>query len=231
MLLANRLLKSLALSASLLLPQAAQAVTVNTFQFNGALSVSAGSITDPASLNFLPSFTILSQNGVIAGDLVGLTGNIAGDYEFNDPNGATSVALNSPTAPNDFTIFDGVETFTADVSLVELQGGGGGSVFGNINFASSDYAGVNPGLVTLNTLIQSGPNLTITFQTLGGNGVDLDELFQDGSNGVATYSAAVLVRETPTAVPEPMPLALLGLGLLCTAAHAYRRSNRRTKHA
>lgn len=224
MLSAQRLLKGAALATSLFVAQGAEAVTVNSFQFNGALSVAAGGVGAPATINFLPDFTIRSQNGAIVGDLIGLTGNIAGDYTFEDPAGATSVLLASPTAPNAVTIFDGVDTFTANVDLFELQGGGGGSILGRINFASSNYTGANPGLIALDNLIQAGPNLTVTFQTLGGGGVGLDDLFQNGSDGVATYSAALRVNQAPAVVPEPMPLALLGFGLLCSVVYARRRS-------
>ncbi len=223
MLSAHRLVKGGFLAASLVFANSAHAVTIESFQFNGALQVLAGGGAVPATINFLPDFTIRSQNGAIAGDLVNLTGNIAGDYTFADPAGAASVLLGSPTAPNDFTIFDGADTFVADISLIELQGGGGGSIIGAIDFASSNYGGSNAGLIALNDLIQNTPDLTVTFQTLGGGGVDLDDLFQNGSNGVATYSAAVNVSAPPTAVPEPAPLALLGIGIFAAAAFARRR--------
>lgn len=219
----HQMIKGAAFAATLLLAQTAHAITIDSFQFNGALTVSAGAGATPATINFLPNFNILSQNGSITGDLVGLTGNITGDYDFADPAGAPSVLLSSPTAPNAFTIFDGTDTFSADVDLIELQGGGGGTIFGAIDFSSSSYAGVNPGLAALDSLIQSGPDLTVTFQTLGGSGVNLDDLFANGSNGVATFSAAVQIEAAPTAVPEPAPLALLGLGLLCSVAYASRR--------
>lgn len=214
-------------ATTLLTANSAFAVTVNSFQFNGALTVDAASGTDPATVNFLPTFTIRSQNGSVAGDLIGLEGNIAGDYTFADPGGANSIVLTSPTGPNSFTISDGIETFAATVDLIELQGGGGGTIFGRIDFGTSSYAGVNPGLIALNNLIQEGPNLTITFQTLGGSGVDLDDLFLNGSStdglgNVATYSAAVRIARSVN-VAEPAPLALLGFGLLASAAWARRR--------
>ena len=212
-----------AIALTLMAANTASAVTINSFQFNGALLVEAGAGLDPATISFLPDFTILSQNGDPAGDLIGLTGNISGDYTFNDPAGATSVLLTSPT-PNSFTISDGVETFSAAVDLIELQGGGGGTIFGRIDFGTSSYAGANPGLIALNALIQDGPNLTVTFQTLGGGGVDLDELFQIGSNGVATYSAAVRIDPRAIDVAEPTPLALLGFALLAGAAWTRRRT-------
>ncbi|MGI9421177.1 MAG: PEP-CTERM sorting domain-containing protein [Geminicoccaceae bacterium] len=221
-----QLLRGGALAASLLLAQTAHAVTIDSFQFNGVLTVAAGGGGSPATINFLPDFTILTQNGAISGGLVGLTGNIAGDYTFDDPAGSTSVLLDSPSAPNAFTIFDGVDTFSAEVDLIELQGGGGGTIFGAIDFLSSSYTGANADLTALNAVVQSDPNLTVTFQTLGGSGVDLDDLFENGSNGVAAYSAAVQIETT--SVPEPAPLALLGLGLLCSVVYASRRARRAT---
>jgi hypothetical protein len=217
MLSAQRLFKISCLAASMFVAQAAEAVTINSFQFLGGLTVTPGGVGTPATINFLPDFSILSQNGVTAGELVGLEGNIEGDYTFDDPAGATTVALGSPTAPNLFTIDDGSDVFTAEVELIELQGGGGGSIVGAIDFSSSSYAGSNAGLIALNDLILNTPDLTITFQTLGGSGVNLDGLFANGSNGVAAYSAVV------TAVSEPAPLALLGLGMLVSAAYIRRR--------
>ena len=55
------------------------------------------------------------------------------------------------------------------------------------------------------SLIQSGTNVTVTFQTLGGLGVSLDDLFENGTNGIYIYSAAVNL----TSVPEPGTLILL----------------------
>lgn len=225
MLSATRLAQCGAVAATLFFANAASAVTINSFQFNGALEV-IGDGAAPATISFRPNFSILSQNGAVAGDLIGLNGDIAGNYTFADPAGANTVALSSPAAPNGFTIDDGVsDTFAADIDLIQLQDGGGGSIIGAIDFSSSTYGGANAGLIALNDLIQNTPDLTVTFQVLGGGGVDLDDLFQNGSGGVATFSAAVNVNQNPTAtpVPEPGPLALLGLGLLCSVAFASRK--------
>lgn len=231
MLSVNRLTQCGAVIATLFLANTASAVTIDSFQFNGILQVEAGSIVSPATVTFLPSFTIQAQNGLGAGELVGLNGNIAGGYTFDDPGGNNTVPLTSPGVPNGFTIDDGVNIFAADIDLIELQGGGGGSIVGAIDFSSSSYAGANAGLIALNDLIQNTPNLTVTFQTLTIGGVDLDELFVNGSGGVATFSAGVIVSSDPTAVPEPGPLALLGMGLLCSAAFACRRSSSRRSDA
>lgn len=213
-----------AFAGTLLLADTAMAVTIDTFQFNGALVVEAGAGATPATIEFVPDFTILSQNGDVTGDLIGLVGNIGGVYEFADPAGASSVSLTNTLGPN-LTIDDGVsDFFSADIELIELLDGGGGTIFGAIDFSSSSYGGANAGLIALDDLIQNTPDMTVTFQTLGGSGVDLDDLFQNGSGGVATYSAAVDVgANPPVTVPEPAPLALLGLGLLCSAGFAYRR--------
>lgn len=208
-----------AVLATLLAANTASAVTINSFQFFGFLEVAPGSGATPATLSFAPDFTILAENGLGTGDLVGLQGDITGDYEFADPVGASTVALTSPTAPNSFLIDDGIDTFNAEIDLFELQGGSAGSIFGSIDFASSSYAGANAGLLALNSLIQSGTNVTVTFQTLGGLGVSLDDLFENGTNGISLYSAAVNL----TSVPEPAPLAILGLGLLGSVAFARRR--------
>lgn len=205
------------------LSNVALAIPVSSFQFGGSLQVAPGAGATPATITFNPNFSIISQNGLVVGDLISLTGNLNGSYQFNDPAGSNIVTVFSPTTPNTFTIDDGTDLFTAEIGLIELQGGGGGSIIGAIDFSTSNYAGVNPALVELNGLIQNSPDLTVTFQTLGGFGVNLDELFDNGSGGVATYSAAVNVSAGSTPIPEPAPLALLGLGLLCSASYALRR--------
>lgn len=215
----NRIAPIGAVVATLLAANTASAVTINSFQFVGDLEVAPGAGATPATISFAPDFTIRAENGAGTGDLVNLEGDITGDYTFADPAGATSVLLTSPTAPNSFTIDDGVETFSADIDLFELQGGPAGSIFGSIDFSSSAYAGSNVGLIALDSLIQNGTNVTVTFQTLGGLGVSLDDLFQNGTAGISIYSAAVNL----TSVPEPAPLAILGLGLLCSVAFARRR--------
>lgn len=218
-----RLVQGGAICAALMAAAPAYAVTINSFQFNGALEVEAADGLNPAEISILSNFNILSQNGAGAGDLIGLTGQISGLYTFDDPAGATTVLLTSPTAPNTFSIFDGVDTFTAEIDLIELDGGTAGTIFGTIDFGTSSYAGSNAALLDLNTLIQDGLNLTITFQTRGGSGVDLDELFEEGSEGIATYSAAVRIARQPVNVAEPAPLALLGFGLLASAGWIRRR--------
>jgi len=214
---------SLLLAMLTSLSNIAAAVPISSFQFTGSLQVAPGAGVNPATITFNPNFSIISENGSVIGNLVGLSGSLSGDYQFNDPLGSNTVAVFSPTTPNAFTINDGATTFTADVDLIQLQGGGGGSIIGVIDFSTSSYSGANAGLIDLDASVQNTPDLTVTFQTLGGFGLNLDDLFINGSGGVATFSAAVQVAPLAVAVPEPAPLALLGLGLLCSAAYASRR--------
>ena len=211
----SRIAPAGAVLATLLAANTASAITINSFQFFGILEVAPGSGATPATISFAPDFTILAENGAGTGGLVNLNGDITGDYEFADPTGATTVALTSPTAPNSFLIDDGTDIFSAEIDLFELQGGAGESISGSIDFSTSTYAGLNASLIALNSQIQNGTNVTVTFQTPGG----LDDLFENGTNGISVYSAAVNL----TSVPEPGPLAILGLGLLCSVGFARRR--------
>lgn len=208
--------------------ETANAVVIDSFAFGGTLDVSAGSISTPASITFPAPFNIVLQNGAASGDLVGLPGTITGSYEFADPAGANSVTLTS-SGSNDFTIDDGTDVFSADIDLIQLQGGVAGAIVGAIDFSSSTYSGSNTGLVMLNAIIQNTPNLTVTFQTLANLfSVNLDDLFQNGSGGLGIYTATVATN-LPTAVPEPGPLALLGFGVLASAAFASCGRSRRRK--
>lgn len=206
--------------------QTANAVIIDNFAFEGTLDVAAGSLSTPASITFPSAFNVLAQNGAGSGDLVSLNGMITGSYDFADPAGANTVTLNS-TGSNDFTISDGTDVFSADIDLIQLQGGIAGVIFGAIDFSSSSYSGTNDGLIALNDLIQNTPNLAVTFFAPGFlSGLDLDDLFQNGSGGELGYTARVATN-LPTAVPEPGPLALLGFGVLVSAAFASCGRSRR----
>ena len=198
----------------------AAAVPISSFDFGGSLQVTPGAGLTAATITFNPDFDIDLQNKQNSGDLVGLTGSISGAYSFNDPAGANSVALFSLSAGNTFSIEDeDGQLFTADIDLFQLQGGGGASIFGTIDFSSSTYSGNNAALIELNALIQNEPNLSVTFQIGGTAGSNLDNLFDNGTgNGSVSFSATAYI-----AVPEPAPLALLGLGLLCSAGFIRRR--------
>lgn len=201
----------------------ASAIPISSFDFGGTLQVAPGAGLTPATITFDPDFDIDLQDRQGTGDLVDLTGNLTGNYQFNDPGGANTVALFSPTTDNIFSIEDeDGELFSANIDLFQLQGGGGAAVFGAIDFSSSTYNGNNDALLTLNALIQNVPNLTVTFQIGAGSGSSLDDLFDNGTGGGSTTFSA-----RATIVPEPAPLALLGLGLLCSAAYASRRRSSR----
>lgn len=202
---------------------AASALSINSFALGGSsLQITPGAGASPATITFNPNFSIVLQDGGPVGDLVGLTGNITGAYDFDDPAGNTTALLTSSTLGNSFIIDDGTDIFSAGISLIQVQDGG--LIIGAIDFSSSSYTGTNAVLTELSALIQNTPDLTITFQARPGESDDLDNLFSGGTNGGVTYSAVIGVSANPVvSVPEPAPLALLGLGLLCSVAFANRR--------
>jgi hypothetical protein len=72
---------------------------VSSFQFVGSLQVTPGAGVSPAAITFNSDLSILSQNGLPAGGMVGLTGEINGSYEFSDPLGANTIPLVSSSPP------------------------------------------------------------------------------------------------------------------------------------
>lgn len=148
-------------------------------------------------------FQITNQAGG-SNALLGLFGNIGGDFVMDDPMGSNST--NVSTSNGVFSISDGVEDFVADIDLVQIMSTGpGGVLTGTIFYSSSSYSGLNPDLQALATA-GDGPG-SITFQIAGGT-LTLDDLYSGGRRALS-YSGATRA----TAVPEPATVALLGAGL------------------
>jgi hypothetical protein len=160
-------------------------------------------------------FHITLQDGGTG--LLGLLGDIEGTFTFADPNGASSVVVNSPLGAV-FTIGDGAgKTFSAPINFVQLTEFNLGPVHlggiaGSVVLGAATYTGANTDLLSLANHPAGG--IVISFQKVQGN-LDLDQLFARGFS--TSWSGSV----NPT--PEPGSLLLLGSGLVGVVVAARRR--------
>lgn len=166
-----------------------------------------------------PSTADFEITGVAGGTgtLAGLTGRIAGQFAFDDPNGASSAALRHLISPPPaFLLDDGLgNSFSAPLVFTSIMAFGGpfAGMMATIDFANATYSGGNTDLQAL-TLADVSP-MTVTFQIARGV-LTLDTLYSQpnrlGTRGMFSYSGTVGVSMLQ--VPEPASALLLGTALL-----------------
>jgi hypothetical protein len=181
------------------------------------------------------SFSFQDVGGVSfeidTGTAMGLMGHITGTYNIGT---ITTVVIPGPTPDIEFAavtagagpthtfeIYDGANTFSADVAWIDIftQGTGGQlNAGGSINLTNISYGGSNADLQTLATT--STGFATITFQFINPTRT-LTSLTTDG--GATTFSGTL----SPQVVPEPGAIAMLASAV---PAFLVVRSIRRRKN-
>jgi len=155
-----------------------------------------------------PSFLITSGG---TGTAIGLQGDITGSYNIGAITTSGSVqsagVTNGGVGAHQFIVYDGKNTFTADVAWIDIftKGTGGGiNSGGTINLTNISYAGTNADLLTL----ASNPDIAaITFQFIPGR--TLTSLTTTG--GSTSFSGSV----TTVATPAPAGLVLVACAAPC----------------
>ena len=184
------------------------------YTFNGANDVGAGIsfLGDPARTISFPNlgtfdFVITSSSD---GAVTGLKGNMNGGPAFTvGPLVFAGPLQGAPVfGTGFFSVFDGTDTLTADVTFDEIISIGttvGLSFSTSINLSNIAYTGSNTGL--LQVLNSIDPSLTIaaTFNP----GKSLTQLMKKGAENTTSYAIAFAGQP----VPEPSTMALLTVGL------------------
>ena len=184
------------------------------YSFVGAADVGAGIsfLGDPARTISFPNlgtfdFVITSSSD---GVVTGLKGNMNAGPAFTIGPVSTIGALQTASVAGTgfFSIFDGTDTLTADVTFDELVSIGttvGLSFSTSINMSNVAYTGSNTGL--LKVLNSIDPSLTIAASFNPAR--SLKQLMKKGAENTTAYSLAFAGQP----VPEPSTMALLTVGL------------------
>lgn len=184
------------------------------YSFNGSNDVGAGIsfLGDPARTISFPNlgtfdFVITSSSD---GSVTGLKGSLSGAPAFTVGSVATLGPLQGAAVAGigTFSIFDGVNTLTADITFDQVISVGTtvGLDFSTvINMGNIAYTGSNAGL--LNILNSIDPSLTIaaTFNPAKS----LTQLMAPRAENTTSYAIAFSGQP----VPEPSTMALLTVGL------------------
>jgi hypothetical protein len=147
------------------------------------------------------------------GAAVGLTGNITGTYTIGTITTVGPVQSAPATGSGVFSIFDGANTFTANVTWVDVTTVGTGGFLnlqGSVNLSGISYSGSNADLVTLASAINGVGTAVISFQFVPAE--TLTSLTTVG--GSTSFSGSVTVDEDDPVDPVPAPA---GLVLLASA--------------
>ncbi len=201
-------------------PMVAEAVSFNLASQPGPTPAVIRFNGDPTRTITFPNatdgFDFVVQSGALA--LNGLVGNINGTFTvgtITSPGFGVQVA--PVTGSGVFSIFDGVDTLTADVTWSDIFSLGttlGLNVSGNLNLTNMVYTGTN---VELNAMKNDGQGvLTVSAQFVPG--MSLTQLMTSNAVNSTSFSG------TYNSVPEPASMALIGMGVMALAA---RRRNRR----
>jgi hypothetical protein len=182
---------------------AAQAVT-----FDYASSVGAKINFDGANhFSFSPG---LGNFSVSDGTAAGLSGEITGTYTIGAITTSGGVSSAAVTGSGTYVIHDGVNTFSATLTWVNIQQSGTGStlnVSGTANLTAITYSGSNADLLAIKNA--SAAANTLTFQFVPA--VSLSDLAGNGTHSTSFSGTVGTLPDGGTTV------ALLGFALVGVA--------------
>ena len=149
--------------------------------------------------------------------LVGLKGNIGGLFQIQQVNVVGAAQTADVTGTGTFSIFDGTNTLTADLSLLTVGTLGAGlalNLNGAPNLSNFSYSGSN---ATLQSFVTS-PDAAIALSAQFIPPKSLTALTAAGAVNSSVYSGTIAAT-----VPEPSSYLLLAAGLIGAAVSMRRR--------
>jgi len=149
--------------------------------------------------------------------LVGLKGNIGGLFQIQQVNVVGAAQTADVTGTGTFSIFDGTNTLTANLSLLTVGTLGAGlalNLNGAPNLSNFSYSGSN---ATLQSFVTS-PDAAIALSAQFIPPKSLTALTAAGAVNSSVYSGTIAAT-----VPEPSSYLLLAAGLIGAAVSMRRR--------